>query len=76
MIVLNKDDEHIKCSCGQQFIASPQDRMGLVISKNCFYTSYACPNCGNIITIINSVEDGSEIIEIEKEKDDEKDNNE
>ena len=76
MIILNKDDEYVKCGCGQQFIASPQDIMGPVIVKNCFYRSYACPNCGNLITTINALEDGSAVIEIEKEKEDEKDNNE
>lgn len=71
MIVLTKDDEYIVCGCGQQFIVSPQDMMGPVIIKNCLYKSCACPNCGNLITTITAVEDGSEIIEIEKEKNDE-----
>lgn len=76
MIILDKDDEYVKCSCGQQFIVSPQDVTGPIIVKNCFYRSYVCPNCGNLIMTINALEDGSEIIEIEKEKEDEKDNNE
>lgn len=76
MIVLNKDDEYIKCSCGQQFIVSPLDVSGPVIINGCYYRACACPNCGELIVTINSLGDGSEIIEIEKEKEDEKDNNE
>lgn len=76
MIILDKDDEYVKCSCGQQFIASLQDVTGPVIVSDCFYRSYTCPNCGTLVTTINALEGGTKIIEIEKEKEDEKDNNE
>lgn len=76
MIVLDKDSELVVCSCGTKFIAEPKDIASRCVAENCCYTAYLCPYCNTVLMTIKSLEDGSEIIEIEKEKDDEKTNNE
>lgn len=76
MIILDKDSELVVCSCGTKFIAEPKDIASRCVAGNCYYTAYLCPYCNTVLMTINSLEDGSEIIEIEKEKEDEKTNNE
>lgn len=67
MIILNKDDEYVKCSCGQQFIVSPQDVLGKYIDGKCVYIGYKCPNCESPIFTITTF-DGSKIIDVDKEE--------
>lgn len=76
MIILDKDSELLVCSCGTKFIAEPKDVASRCAEGKYCYTAYICPYCNTVLTTINALEDGSEVIEIEKEKEDEKDNNE
>ena len=76
MIILDKNSELLVCSCGTKFIADSKDIARRYADGKYCYRAYICPYCNTVLMTINLLEDGSEIIEIEKEKEDEKTNNE
>lgn len=67
MIILDKEDEILDCSCGTRFIASPKD-FKLWSTDRGLIKFTTCPKCSTTHSVLYY--GGSEVIEIEKEKKD------